>query len=138
MNKQNIKSSQGVIILYQLKLQSLIIRFLFLLTRVGLMLIRVDSCWFGWLVSYSCWFVLTRVGLALIHFVLVLIRVDSRWFASDSCWFVLIRVDLCWHSCIKTDLISIYNAKNMKQREKLVDHFDGRETKTRKLIVNLS
>ena len=74
----------------------------FVLARVGLVLIR---CWtrFDPLLD-SCWFVLTLVGL-------MLIRVESCWTCVDSCWFVLIRVDLCWYSCIKTDLICF--AKNI-------------------------
>ena len=49
-----------------------------MLTRVGLALIRVDSCW---------------------------TRVDSCRTGVDSCLLVLIHVDLCWHSCIRIDLI---------------------------------
>ena len=69
--------------------------------------------------SDSCWFVLTRVRLVLIRVDSCLNRVDSCWtrvdscwivsescwFVLDLCWLVLIRVDLCWHSCIKKDMI---------------------------------
>ena len=55
----------------------------YVLTRVGLALLVSDSCLF---LSDSCWFVLTRVGLV---------------------WFVLARVDLCWYSCIIIDLIVV-------------------------------
>ena len=72
----------------------------FVLTRVGLELICVDSCWTRvgscWLVSDSCWFVLTRVGLVLIRVDSCQIIVDSFQTRADSCWIVLIRVDSCW------------------------------------------
>ena len=92
-----------------------------MLTRIGLVLTRVDSCWLVlirvdscrtsvdsswlvsdlcWLVSDSCWFVLTRVGLVLTRVRLVLIRVDL-------CWFVLTSVDLDWYSCIRIDFIHL-------------------------------
>ena len=55
--------------------------------------------------SDTCWLVLTRVGLVLIHVDLCWTRFDSCWLVSDSChtrvdscWFVLTRVDLCWYS----------------------------------------
>ena len=82
MTKRNIKSTQGVITIYQLKYDRLwqfhgLTDFCWLvLILVGLVLIRVDSCRNRvdscWLVSGSCWLV------------------------SDSCWFVLTRVDSCW------------------------------------------
>ena len=74
----------------------------FVLTRDGVVLIRVDSCWLALTrvdscrtCVDSCW---TRVGL-------VLICADSCWLVSDSCWPALIRVDSCWYSCIRIDLI---------------------------------
>ena len=88
------------------------------LWKFRLVLICVDSCW---LVSDSCWFVLTCVGLVLIRVDSYPTRVNSCWLVldlcwlvSDSCWFVLIHVDLCWHSCIRIDLIQ--NALHMKKR----------------------
>ena len=48
---------------------------------------------------------LTRVGLVLIHVDSCLTGVDSCWTRVDSCSFVLIRVDLCWRSCFKIDVI---------------------------------
>ena len=48
------------------------------------------------LVLGSCWFVLTRVGLMLVR-VDVLIRVRLVLIQVDLCWFVLTRADLCWY-----------------------------------------
>ena len=117
MTKCNIKSSQGVIILYQLNYNELW-WFLGLIDSYWLVLIRIDSCWLVsnscWLLSDLCWFVLTCVRLVLIRVDscwtradLCQTRVDSCWLVSNSCWFVLTRVDSCWHSCIRIDLINI-------------------------------
>ena len=93
----------------------------FVLTRVGLVLIHVDSYWTRvdscWLVWDSCWLMLDLCRLVLDSCWLVF---DSCWLVSDSCWFVLtrvrlvltrvglvlIRVNLCWYSCIRIDLIA--------------------------------
>ena len=61
-----------------------------------------------------CWLVLTRAGLVFIRVDSCRTCVDSCWLVSDSCWFVLIHVDLCWHSCIRIDLIQ--NVLHMKKR----------------------
>ena len=63
-----------------------------MLTRVGLVLIRVDSCQ---------------------------TRVDLCWLVSDSCWFVLTRGDLCWYSCIRIDLINKTSCKHSHKKRKV-------------------
>ena len=124
MTKRKNKSNEGVIILYRLNydklwwFHNLTDSWWLVLTLVGLMLIRVDSCWTHpdtcWTRIDSCWtcigLVLTRVGLVLACFELVVIGVDSGragvdmcWLLSDLGWFVL----TFWYSCTRIELITI-------------------------------
>ena len=62
----------------------------------------------------SCWFVLTRVRLVLIRVDSCQTHVDSCWLVSDSCLFVLyscIRIDLICFVKVSLLLLKSYNIK---------------------------
>ena len=71
-------------------------RYGFVLTRIKLVLIHVDSCRLVLICVDSC---RTSVDFADLYQA----RVDSYRTSVDSRCLVLIPVDLCWHSCIRID-----------------------------------